>query len=362
MRNETTRKTLDRGTLHASNRKTPKNAALLNICRVAPRTPATSVALEASSKMRLVEASEQTKGEVQTGDKEIKKHSTVADIFSMEIPRRPRSKRSTTVVKLMNFSFRDLPSLLDKKTMSRRQRPSSAQLQQKSEEKDEEKIPRKAPRKPKSDATPQRIVFEQNGTSRERRQRRRRPSCGLPSETEFTDDMRDDANRSRFVNKRARVNTIHTRGRAKIERERISKKTKQDDSHKKRSLRSVIDRCQKEEKSRTTTTTATTSVEKEPPPPTELVNETISSPTPPPESDVVDPSPSPSLSPPPTPEETAPEDDIHPDCCPTVADLLQKGLVRVGDYVNLNSANSDLMIEGWITCRGKDRAIEPRGR
>ena len=355
MRNETTRRTSDRGTLHASNRKSPKNATHLNFCRVAPNMPATSVALEASSKMRLVEADDQTDGRVQTGDKETKTRSTVADIFSMKIPRRPRSKRSTTVVKLMNFSFRDLPSLLDKKTMSRRQRLSSTQLQQKSEEKDEEKIPRKAPRKPKSDATPQRIVFEQNGTSRERRQRRRRPSCGMPSETEFTDDMRDDASRSRFENKRARLNTIHTRGRAKIERERISKKTKQDDSHKKRSLRSVIDRCQKEEKSRTTTTTATTSVEKEAPPSTELVNEIISSPTSPPESDVVDP--------PPTPDATTtPEDDIHPDCCPIVSDLLRKGLVRAGDYVNLNSANSDLMIEGWITCRGTDSDIERRRR
>lgn len=235
--------------------------------------------------------------------------SGAVDIFAMEIPRRPRSKTNATIVPMADFNFQALPSMLENETLSKHPVHAWPSFIQKTHV--------KAPRKPKSDATPRRIVTPKNDPngslgilSTEPRTRRRRRQ--IIEDFEWSED--ESGKDSPQAQKRARGRkSAHSLG---------------DDSERVQSIRKIIQRCLRK-----------------PTPPNPIPSTSVRPPMP---------------KPPPLIQKRnrrEPPKDRLPslermETCPTVACLLKKGVIRLGDFVELLPLDSGLTICGWVTHRG----------
>lgn len=247
----------------------------------------------------------------------------MVDIFSIDVPRRPRSKRNTTVVKLGSFNFRDLPSLYNSKTLSAT--PLQAATTHVTAD---EKTRRKAPRKPKSDAAPQRVVFDegesQGQTRRPRRIKKPRPVIGeglFASGAEFEELFSSE--------REAECSAAYKNERGRNYQKRSVIKSCKREGVRKRSLRSVIDGCLRQQRRRKTSRLVDAYRPR-------AGGSTLSSHR--------------SLQGQPLENTSLPE--AEPDCCPTISCLLKKGAIEAGECVELIPINSNLTIHGWVTHRG----------
>jgi len=267
-----------------------------------------SVATELAPSQPVASLEEKPQRSVESSEQDL------VDVFALDVPRRPRSKRNTTVLKLANFTFRDLPSMYNGQSQSTEAPARETQ----------EKTWRKAPRKPKSDAAPQRIVVEDIlGQRRHTRKPRAATRNGLLLSASIDSDepfLTDKDLEFLGSTKSERIQPVQRKAICKADRK---------DGMRKRSLRVIIDKCVRQQRS------------KNPPTPSPVVK---------PRCEV------PQLIPPRRQQTFSPEEvptaGMHMDCCPTISCLLMKGALRAGDYVELITLDSNLTIRGWVTHRG----------
>lgn len=279
---------------------------------------------EKTSAPMAVEPSIETEAPRQVGTQsEAERSLEPVDVLAMEVPRRPRSKRNTTVVKLANFSFRDLPALYNGGTQSQ-ETPASKPPVAAVGENGEEKVRRKAPRKPKSDAAPQRVVFDDAPGIRRGlpRKSRMRTQTGLLLATSID---KDDA----FFTEDLEFTPWRVTEKRRPYQRRTLGKTSKRDGGRKRSLRAIIDNCVQQRQTR--------NVQALPAAFKPMTD-------------------SPMVIPQRSHQEFRTEAMLtaaaHVDCCPTVSCLLTKGVLQAGDYVELVPVDSKLTIHGWVTHRG----------
>jgi len=265
------------------------------------------------------------------------------DIFALAVPRRPRSKRATTVVNLMNFTIRDLPSMFLEKS-------PSTKTEEQSQNKSQEiygRMHRKAPRKPKTDSAPRKVVSLDSAASAGGRRRKRKPrdfgKMGFIS-TGSTDSDGD-------IGQGNPERTHRNKARSKSFRKKIARAPRLT-GNRVGSLKNVIHNCVN---GKPVQQHPAPSVRSLPPSPEkDPQSEEV-------EEDKVEKSPEPAPTPSPVrPEGSRTETQAGPSYCLTISNMLKRGEIKPGDWVQATDPDSGLAIEGWVTHRGNPNPFAVR--